>query len=869
MALGRRDCGLTFETRHRRKDGTRLPGRGQLVRGRRGRRAPVAEHRPGRQRPAAGRGGPAGRRGAVPRADGAGPVQRPGPRPGRADPAGQPGVGGAVGRHPGPDRRLQRPRRPAARGQGRPAAHPPGLRRGAGRHPGHPVRPERDDPRPDPPRRPAPVGVGRRLPAEGRRRAGPEVVLVHQDITDRQRAEEAARFLADAGRRRSPPWWTTQSTLQQVARLAVPALADWCAVDLAGRGRGSHGGWPSPTPTRPATPMAANWTGYPPRADAPHGAGHVLRTGQSELSGTSPTRCSRRWSATRTTWRPCADLGLRSFLCVPLIGRGGPLGAVVVRGRHESGRRYDEQDLARGRGPRPPGRRSPSRTPGCTRSCGRPTGGRTSSWPCWPTSCATRWPRSATRCTPEAGRRPTPAVAGRARGDDRAAGRPPGPAGGRPAGRGAGSCGEGRTAAGAGRPGRPWSPGRSRRPARWSRPAGTSWRSTCPPSRCWLDADPARLAQVLGNLLTNAAKYTDPGGRIRLAAEPEGGEAVVRVRDTGIGIAGRHAAHVFDLFVQVGRRRASRSQGGLGHRAGAGQDAWSSCTAGRCEAHSDGPGPGQRVRRPPARAAGDDADRPDGRAPSRPATRSAIADRRRVLVVDDNRDAADSLAMLLRAQGARGAGGPRRPGGPGGGRGVPARTWSCSTSGCRGWTATRWPGGFGSGLRRPGDRGADRVGPGGRPPADAGSRASTTTWSSRWTRPSWTPLLAGLRGPGQVPRAERHRAVPLRKLAISQLRRPRRGQPWSASARRTYPAALAPAQPRSRLAQTRTPDPRTARWTTCPPGSPSNSSSSSATLLAMETYVTQVRAIVADTRKMLDEMKYGPLGPGGDRFNRN
>jgi signal transduction histidine kinase len=60
---------------------------------------------------------------------------------------------------------------------------------------------------------------------------------------------------------------------------------------------------------------------------------------------------------------------------------------------------------------------------------------------------------------------------------------------------------------------------------------------TLPPQPLYLDADPTRLAQVVGNLLSNACKFTDQGGRIWLAVEQEGGQAVIRVRDTGIGIA--------------------------------------------------------------------------------------------------------------------------------------------------------------------------------------------------------------------------------------------------------------------------------------------------------------------------------------------
>jgi signal transduction histidine kinase len=78
-----------------------------------------------------------------------------------------------------------------------------------------------------------------------------------------------------------------------------------------------------------------------------------------------------------------------------------------------------------------------------------------------------------------------------------------------------------------------------------------------------LQADPGRLEQVFVNLLSNAAKYTNPGGRIWLSAEREQGEAVVRIRDTGIGIDPDALPHVFDLFVQAdpSSRRADPGSG--------------------------------------------------------------------------------------------------------------------------------------------------------------------------------------------------------------------------------------------------------------------------------------------------------------------
>ena len=83
------------------------------------------------------------------------------------------------------------------------------------------------------------------------------------------------------------------------------------------------------------------------------------------------------------------------------------------------------------------------------------------------------------------------------------------------------------------------------------------------PQPIWLHADAARLEQVVVNLLTNAAKYTADGGHVSLAIQQEGNEAVLRVRDTGVGIAPELLPHIFDLFTQADRS-LDRSQGGLG-----------------------------------------------------------------------------------------------------------------------------------------------------------------------------------------------------------------------------------------------------------------------------------------------------------------
>ncbi|MFO0609976.1 MAG: ATP-binding protein [Polyangiales bacterium] len=156
----------------------------------------------------------------------------------------------------------------------------------------------------------------------------------------------------------------------------------------------------------------------------------------------------------------------------------------------------------------------------------------------------------------------------------------------------------------------------------------------------WVDGDLARLAQVVGNLVHNAAKYTDPGGRIDVSVAREGAEAVVRVRDSGVGIPPHMLSQVFDLFTQVDVS-LDRSQGGLGIglalvRRLVGMH------GGRVEARSEGEGRGSEfvVRLPAIDAP---ADRP---AVTDPRARDAVGPRR-VLVVDDNPDALETAALLL------------------------------------------------------------------------------------------------------------------------------------------------------------------------------------------------------------------------------
>jgi PAS domain S-box-containing protein len=163
---------------------------------------------------------------------------------------------------------------------------------------------------------------------------------------------------------------------------------------------------------------------------------------------------------------------------------------------------------------------------------------------------------------------------------------------------------------------------------------------TLPSETFFVDADLTRLAQVFWNLLNNAAKYTNPGGRIELSAACEVEELIVTVRDTGIGIPAAAMPKLFTIFSQVDHS-LEQSQGGLGIGLAL-VKGLVEMHGGTVAAHSAGVGQGSQfvVRLPLAQGEPQEQDQP-------PRAVSPPPPQKRILVVDDNRDAAASLSMML------------------------------------------------------------------------------------------------------------------------------------------------------------------------------------------------------------------------------
>ena len=465
------------------------------------------------------------------------------------------------------------------------------------------------------------------------------MIGIGMDVTERKRSEQTARFLADASAALAV-LVDFDSTLQKVASLAVPHFADWATVDLAEsdgslrRVAVAHG---DPAKVELGHEVHRR---FPPDPDAPQGVCNILRTGESELITHITDELLVQSTKDGELLSILRELGLRSYIGVPLRVRGKTLGVLTFIAA-ESGHLYDSTDLAVAQD-------LASRAAIAIEN-----------------AQLYRELRDADRKKDEflatlahELRNPLAPIRN-----------------GLQVLRLADADGETAVEARSmmerqlnqmvrlvddlldvSRITRNKLELRRQRvelaaviesAVETSRPlieqAGHAFSVCMPAESVILDADLTRLAQVFSNLLNNSAKYTEPGGNITLAAEVEGRRVVVKVRDTGLGIPPEALPRIFEMFSQVDRNM-ERSQGGLGigltlvrrliemH-------------GGSVEAHSEGSGRGTEFRVVLPLASQQSVE-------SKLTPKVEIStSKRRILIVDDNQDAARSLGMILKIMG--------------------------------------------------------------------------------------------------------------------------------------------------------------------------------------------------------------------------
>lgn len=465
-----------------------------------------------------------------------------------------------------------------------------------------------------------------------------------RDVTQMMRTEQSTRFLADASATLAG-LVDYESTLQKVAQMAVPFFADWCMIDMLqpdGSLRRLSAAHVDPARVQLAEEMHRR---FPPDPESSRGVWNILRTGESEINIDIPASGALERIPHPELRRILEKQGLTSYMGVPLTARGKVLGVLTFI-TAESGRRYDAHDLAVAedlahraavaienaqlyqarqesdrrkdeflamlahelRNPLAPIRNALQilKMPGLDQATASEA-----------REMAERQVHHLTRLVDDlldVSRIMRGKIELRRERVDLAT--------------------------------------IIARAVETARPVIDAEQHelvvSVPPSQVWLSADLIRLAQVIANLLTNAAKYTKVSGKIWLTAQCENGEVTISIRDTGIGIPPELLPHIFEMFMQVAPAD-SRSQGGLGIGLTLVRNLVE-MHGGTVEARSDGLGRGSEfIVRIPA-LSGESAepitvDQGDGLQPAGPSTK------KRVLVVDDNADAASSLALLLRLLG--------------------------------------------------------------------------------------------------------------------------------------------------------------------------------------------------------------------------
>ncbi len=488
---------------------------------------------------------------------------------------------------------------------------------------------------------------GRWFSVNAFRLGGPDsrkVAILFTDITSWKQAEAALRFLADASATLGAIV-DYQSTLQKVAALAVPNFADWCAVDMAEPGgalRRLAVAHVDAAKVRLAQKVEER---YPARQDGERGAYHVLRTGKSEMMADIPDSLLLATARDEEHLQLLRELGLKSYICVPLQVRGKTLGIVTFT-TAESRRPYTAADLAFAE---ELARRSAIAIENAQLYAELRDADRRKDEFLATLAHELRNPLAPIRNSLQILKMPRVDADTVARSldmmerqvqylvrlvDD--------------------LLDVSRVM-------------RGKIELRRQRielatvvaravemvqsvvdGQGHRLSVRLPPDSLPIDADPVRMAQVVGNLVTNAAKYTEVNGDIWVTAERDCDTAILRIRDNGIGIAPTMLPRIFELFVQVDHA-STKAQGGLGIGLTLVKNLVEMHN-GTVEARSEGLGKGSEfvVRLPIAKQV---IDRGEGGELGSQRQPLPLPSGHRLLVVDDNQDAANSLAVLLRLQG--------------------------------------------------------------------------------------------------------------------------------------------------------------------------------------------------------------------------
>lgn len=466
---------------------------------------------------------------------------------------------------------------------------------------------------------------------------------IARDITKQKHTQNTTRFLADASAALAE-LTDPESSLQRIASLAVPQFADWCIVDMqeseASLRRLAivHG---DPAKVQLAREL---FDRNPPLPADPYGVMNVFRTGASEWSATLPDSWLASRAGDEEHLRILQGWGLKSYICVPLRSRGKTLG-VLTFATAESGRVYDADDL---RAAEDLAARAVIAIENATLLTALKETDRRKDEFLAMLAHELRNPLAPIRNGVQILRAKGPPV---------------------PELRWAWEVIDRQVhhmirlvddLLDVSRITRGKIELRKERVSlttvvnsavEASRPLIEKWNHeltvTLPAEPIYLDADPTRLSQVLLNLLNNAAKYTEERGRIWLTAERQDDSVILRVKDTGIGIPQEMFPRIFDIFTQVDRS-LERSRGGLGIGLALVQSLVE-MHGGKVEVYSDGPGKGSEfiVRLPVA----PESRRREPQGTDGDTEKAAEPAKCRILIVDDNRDAANSLGMLLRMMG--------------------------------------------------------------------------------------------------------------------------------------------------------------------------------------------------------------------------